>query len=520
MIDIVRLMTRVELTSSSPGDRLGAGAAASSQPLRVMSLQKLKMTLQVRIDAAGKTSSSSAAVAGALPSATASSSSSTSSGPSSHSLAAAFLAEFGASDLRAAWAAAFSQLTILPLVTTAAALHPPPATSHAQLHPPPLTSTVQGLAATAAGGSFFVYDSPAQHDIVVPTISGPCVVHGVESAADNKSKSHVLLYTYSFDYTVPNLPVGKYAVAFRVFFRGPPLYSSMAPSLAHDGMHLIGSYVPPTSTSTNLQFFGTMVLPVELGSVMSCAARGFAVQPHRVIIEVDVKNTSNRAITVEGINFDLKSTWIGPCKGSLENVPSLPEQRVAPKAIDIAGVELLESCVVLAPLNVNDTTPLLQPCEQYSFLFSISLKPHLVHLVQKQSLADELAGHLKHPMPQASGPQWLKGDSGGSASASGRNGGVAPTTSDDAGDASSAAFSDRTRRITELLAETFISSIYVQHSAMNADGSGGSCPPSPSSPSYHAAAAAASSELEMETTVVWSFRAKAGTSSMDTSLTA
>ena len=479
MIDVVRSLTRVELhvESLSAGGSIHQQIACGSAPpalLVVLPLQTLRLTVEASLLATG----------------------------GGKSLGAAFLAEFGASDLREAWGCAFSSLTILPLIVTANAL-----VRHQQHVAEPLvlprsSSSLRASSTNPAGsnscrGSFFTPETPAQGDVVVPTISGPLHVVGVEKTrgasapvaeGSIKEESDQLAFTYTLDFTVPTLPLGPHAIAFRLFFHGPSAtVAGAAPSLrssyvSEDFSLFTGSPVmigggQPTETSwggaaanafaqNNLQCLGTLVLPIELSSVLACAARSLCVQPHRVIIEVGVRNTSNKTIAIDSVQLDLKSTWIGECKGSLENVPSLPEQKIAPKAIDIAGVELLEQSVILSPLNVNDSTPILQPCEAYSFLFSISLKPHLVHLTQRQSLASELAPFIKN---------------NGSSSSSG-------------GEASY-------RAIKEVLAETFVSTIYVQYSAMVSS-------PSLSHDSDEAALGGVGnsvSEFEKETTVVWSF---------------
>jgi hypothetical protein len=453
MIEIVRSMAQVGLRADLPSLSPAGRSSRDSQQLAVLPLQTLRLTLEVQLG-----SSSSSASPGA------------------------FLAEFGAADIHTAWASAFSFLTILPLVTTSGALSSSCAIEHPRVSPPHGTSPPGPF-------SFFVYDSPAQHEVVVPSISGPICVRGVESAVQNKSKHQVLVYTYAFDFTIPNLPVGPYGVAFRLFFTGPSL--GLSPSHPLD----TAPRFQMPSTSSNLQLLGTVFLPVEVGCVLLCSARSFAVQPHRVIVEVDVQNTSNRAITIEGVQFDMKSTWIGQCKGSLENVPNLPEQKVAPKAIDIPGVELLEECVVLSPLNVNDTTPLLQSFEQYSFLFSISIKPHLVHLTKNRSLADELGRHVMQDSSQRSGNGGKNNSNSNlAATSSGQQPSIAGTAECD-GAAGGKEAAEKTKRIKELLGETFVSSIYVQHSAMCRDANRPT-----------GSLTVASPELEKETAVVWSFR--------------
>ena len=87
------------------------------------------------------------------------------------------------------------------------------------------------------------------------------------------------------------------------------------------------------------------------------------------------------------------------------------------------------------------------------------MKPHLVHLTQAQSLATELAAHLKRDPAAGGGGGEVEG-----------------------ADA---------RAIRDILSETLVSTVYVQYSAM--------------APRLGEASSTARSVLEKETTVVWSF---------------
>jgi hypothetical protein len=520
MIEIVRSLTRVDLRADVPSS-MCAPHPSTAESLWVLPRQALRLVAQIRMVEPTTCDHSVAGQQQQLNSASSSTnpSSSSSSSPSSHfpssSAISAFLAELGASDLPSAWASAFSRVTILPLVVAPGSLlaaSPPSSAVSGETKQSIENPRRAGAAAEASAhlsGCIFVHDSPAQHDVIVPSIAGPICVVGVPgdkntaasldrgsakqqqlSRNDGQGRGKPLSYSYSFDFTVPCLPQGHYSLAFRLFFAGPSLLESAGDETgeANDGSASSGATLPNVHfcpwSSHNLQFLGTLALPVEVGRVLACEARSFAVQPHRVIIEVTVKNLCNRAVTIDGVLLDLKSTWIGPSKGSLDAVPSLPQQKVAPKAIDIPSVELLEECTVLSPLNVNDTTPLLQPCEEYAFVFSIALKAHLVHLSQKSSLSDEFSQRLASVATPAgigvSSAKVVTPTVKTNAAAAA----AVPPSCFDAGESSA-----KLRRIAELLRETFVSSVYVQHSAMGSEGAG------------------QSSELEMETTVKWSFLA-------------
>lgn len=121
--------------------------------------------------------------------------------------------------------------------------------------------------------------------------------------------------------------------------------------------------------------------------MLLCTTRSKLVLPHKVLIEVSVRNVSNKRVTIASVDFDIKSTWIGVFKGSLENVPSLP--------IDVERVETLEETVVVSPTNDTDESIELLQSEQFSYQFVIAIRPHLAYLVQKNSLATEFVNRVK-----------------------------------------------------------------------------------------------------------------------------
>lgn len=437
MLEALLELTELELSTPFSSALPGPNA------LNVFPLQCLPCTLTARLKQPSISSSSSSSISSGLPS-------ELSNGEDNAAqllrLGRRLASEAGEADVVKAWTTLMEHVTIVPYVGRLLAAPVSPSASSASSHlsyaafpkytshlsTPTIVPISSGSAPTVLG--YFSRRSPSELQTLIQqeqqligstdladklsslsslelcapspfhvtgkpfvTPAAPTVVGETEVSTESSSTDHRVGFTYSFRAVMPEVTLAASASSTEM-----ALSRSMANPLSPVQFCLAVQILLRRRTPAMLsapvltpgqQSFGTLVSPVNIHVVLEALASTRQASPNMTFVGLSLTNTGPRNLRVKNVSFDLKSTWIGRSRGSLERVNSrrTAESRIAPNSMDVANMDLLANSVSITLLNVEERRPILQPLETFTFQFCIQLKPHLTYLLlPTRTAVDEL----------------------------------------------------------------------------------------------------------------------------------